>query len=355
MSKTAITLERVNSVESHPNADRLEVVQVLGYKVCTGKGNFQVGDLAVYFPPDILLPQNHSDDLGVTNYLKHAVLPGATEKTQCRVGAARLRGVASHGFVVPAGEAGIRIDSSLGYGFDVTHLFDAHKYVPPVREGAGDAEPEIPTFHGYTSIENIQRYPGVFMEGEPVVITEKIHGTNCRLGLVRDGDEMIFVAGSHHVRRKPGSGLYWNAMTEEVKALLMWLSGYQRKSVVLFGEIFGTGVQDMDYGMTEKSFRAFDISLDGKYVAHDFMLERCTDANIPVVPELYRGEFSHEVVEEHTYGNTTFKGVKSKFKGREGCVIKPLAESHCDILGGRKILKSVSADYRDRKGAKDIE
>ena len=27
----------------------------------------------------------------------------------------------------------------------------------------------------------------------------------------------------------------------------------------------------------------------------------------------------------------------------------------CDILGGRMILKSVSVDYLDRKGAKDVD
>ena len=76
-----------------------------------------------------------------------------------------------------------------------------------------------------------------------------------------------------------------------------------------------------------------------------------------MVPTLYVGPFSRDIVEIHTYGPTTLaepKDIKSKFKDREGCVITPLVEQRIRGLG-RVILKSVSADYRDRKGAKDIE
>ena len=80
----------------------------------------------------------------------------------------------------------------------------------------------------------------------------------------------------------------------------------------------------------------------------------CEAHDVEIVPELYRGPYSKEIVEEYTYGKSTFKGTKSKFKDREGCVVKPMVES-LDYRGNRVILKSVSADYRNRKGAKDIE
>lgn len=361
MSKTIISIERVNSVEPHPNADRLDVIQVLGYKVVTGKGNFQVGDLAVYFPPDILLPPDVAEEMNVTNYLKHAVFPGDKEKTQCRVGAARLRGVASHGFCSPTKTSDSRIVAGTEIGTDVTALYGAHKYVAPVREGAGDAEAEVPGFHQYTDIENIQRYPNVFEPGEPVVVTEKLHGTNCRLGLICEGKDMsTFCAGSHRVRRKEGPGLYWKFMDKCMRGMLVNLHinefwGPKSRDVVVFGEIFGPGVQDMDYGLQDKEIRVFDISLAGTYLDHGMIERICKGAGIKTVPVLYEGPFDAELIEEYTYGKTTFDGVKCAFKGREGCVIRPKTEQFSDVLGGRKILKSVSADYRDRKGAKDIE
>jgi hypothetical protein len=71
-----------------------------------------------------------------------------------------------------------------------------------------------------------------------------------------------------------------------------------------------------------------------------------------LVPVLYVGPFDPALVEEWTNGPTTQAEVKSRFKGREGCVITPLTETYHPDLG-RVVLKSVSADYLDRKGAKD--
>lgn len=77
--------------------------------------------------------------------------------------------------------------------------------------------------------------------------------------------------GSNDVRRKqvdqkgrPSD--FWRPMAEPVRDLLRHLSGNAR-SVVLFGELYGSGVQDMAYGLSNgsKVFRGFDIAVDGAY------------------------------------------------------------------------------------------
>jgi RNA ligase (TIGR02306 family) len=355
MSTTKITCERVNEVENHPNADRLDVIQVLGYKVVTGRDQFKVGDPAIYFPPDILIPEATAEELGVKKYLKHAVYPGDTEKSQCRVGAARLRSVPSHGFVIgPVENAG-------AYGVDLTVRYGGVKYEPPVRVGAGDAMPELAAFHEYTSIENIQRCPFAIPRGEPVRYTEKIHGTNCRLGLVRGDDgDWIFAAGSHKIRRKEDDGhqsLYWQPMDANMMNMLTQLCDEQH-NVVVFGEVFGPGVQDMDYGQPVHAFRVFDITIDGVYQDWNEIVQVTDHFEIQTVPLLALGEFSPEDMENYTYGRTTLADrgqIRSKFKEREGVVATPLREQFSDALGGRMIVKSISADYRDRKGAQDNE
>ena len=354
MSTTIATIERITSVEPHPNADRLDVVKVLGFQVVTGKDNFKVGDDVFYFPPDLLLPEAEADKLGVTNYLKHAVFPGEETKRPCRVGAARLRGIPSYGFVAPVDVSPVPMEA-YDVGQDVTDWFGAEKYVPPVRVGCGEAERDFGTFHQYTNIENIQRYPDLIPEGTDVIITEKIHGTNCRMGLCRDNSgEHIFMAGSHKVNRKSGEGLYWSFFTDKLKEGLSFMSDiHGGADVILFGEIFGPGVQDMHYGQTEKVFRAFDMTIDGKYVNYEALQHFCRGLGVEMVPEIYIGPFSHAVCESYTYGDTTF-GVTGGFKGREGIVIKPLIEQ-TDRVGRRMIAKSVSADYLNRKGAEDNE
>lgn len=359
MSKTLVTVERVNEVEHHPNADRLDIVQVLGYKVICGRDQFKVGDAAIYFPPDILIPPTVAEELGVAKYLKHAVYPGDLEKTQCRVGACRLRSIPSHGFIIgPVQHEG-------AFGVDLSMRYSAVKYEPPKRTNAGDAEPEIPAFHSYTDIENVQRYPDAIPVGTECRYTEKIHGTNCRLGLVRNevGD-FIFVAGSHKVRRaeftKDGEtrSVYWEPLANEALMLLLTDLCDEQHDVVVFGEIFGPGIQDLDYAQPIHAFRVFDITIDGVYQDWLVLSRVCGDHGIPTVPVLHIGPYDPAKVEELTYGDTTLARptlIRSKFKGREGVVVTPLREQFSDALGGRMIVKSVSADYRDRKGAEDNE
>lgn len=358
MSTTAITIEEVLSVEPHPDADRLDVIKVLGYQVVTGKGNFEVGEHVLYFPPDILLPPKYSEALGVTQYLKHARMSGDTCKQQCRVSAARLRGLPSYGFCASLNHWYPDSRKTYSIGGDVTAYFEAEKYEPPVRLGGGDTEPDMPNFHRYTNIENIQRCPNLIPEGTDVAITEKIHGTNCRMGLVRDHKQtdspFTYQAGSNKLRRKEGQGLYWAFFEEKVRLFLVELSGQNDcADVILFGEIYGPGVQDMQYGETEKRFRAFDCSVNGEYLNRKEFWSLCQQYRIDTVPLLYKGGFYQTVVDSFTNGDSSFN-ITGKFKGREGIVIKPLAEQ-VDYRGNRVILKSVSVDYLNRRGAKDSE
>jgi RNA ligase (TIGR02306 family) len=355
MSTTQITVERVNEVKHHPNADRLDLIQVLGYWTAVGRDEFKVGDSAIYFPPDILIPETVAEELGVTPYLKHSIYPGDLVKTKCRVSAARLRGVPSHGFAIGPVVEG-------GFGIDVTGRFQGVKYVPPVRTGAGGAETEWHNFWRYTNIEPVQKHPHYIQPNEMVRITEKIHGTNCRLGLIRNPqDEFEFVAGSHRVRRSQFNGsdeitFYWKPMTEKMMTMLTILCD-EKHDVVVFGEIFGEGVQDMDYGRPLKDFRIFDICVDGRYLDWQDVMQLAEHHGLKLVPLLYVGPYSPEMVEKHTYGPTNLAEeaqIKSKFKEREGCVITPMRE-RVTRNGARCIVKSVSADYRNRKGAKDIE
>ena len=115
--------------------------------------------------------------------------------------------------------------------------------------------------------------------------------------------------------------------------------------VMLFGETFGPGVQDLSYGMTEKGFRAFDLRVDGEFVDHDEMVSLVSAAGFDLVPELFRGPFDLEPLMEVANGLDTL----SESHVREGVVIKTVTESRHPIRG-RRIAKIVSMDYKTRKG-----
>lgn len=50
------SIEKILSVEKHPNADSLSIVKVLGYQAITKLDQYKVGDLCVFIQPDTILP-----------------------------------------------------------------------------------------------------------------------------------------------------------------------------------------------------------------------------------------------------------------------------------------------------------
>lgn len=361
MSTNFVEVVQIDYIKPHPNADRLDIAIIRGATVVVPKGKFTRYEKVIYFPPDMLIPELHANRLGVTQYLKHSTYPGDTRATQCRVGAVRLRGQPSFGFIISLGEAlaGGLAASNLAVGTNVDRYFRAVKYEPPVKLGPGDSTREHPLFHRYTSIENFHRYPDAIPDGTPVRITEKIHGTNSRVGLIREGDEWTFVAGSHRVqRKKPEEGqqsIYWEPLERESVLNLISHLCDEQHNVVVFGEIFGRGVQDMDYGREGRDYNVFDITVDGRYLDWDELARVCDYFGVETVPLLYRGPFSKAVLAECTDGSSLVGYHSGSFKGREGCVVTPLKETFYAPTGGRLILKSVSVDYLARKDAQDNE
>lgn len=354
MSTIQITMETVSAILPHPNADRLEIALILGTQTLVLKHQFQVGEKVIFFPPDILLPPDISKTLGIQQYLKHAIWDG--QKCLCRVAACRLRGVPSYGFITK-----VPWDLPLNKLNDFTDHYQAVKYEPPLDLiMQGDALAEPCNFPRYTDIEHYYRHVHTLPQGMPVRVTEKTHGTNCRLGSIKIDGLIEFVCGSHRTVKKDYNAalkrsLYWEPLLSDpkIQTALQELSKNE-DDVVIYGEIFGPRIQNMDYGIRQGQigFRVFDISINGRYLDWSKLHLICVRFGLQLVPVIYVGPFNAALVQEWTNGPTLYGDVKTKFKGREGCVITPLTETyHPDI--GRVILKSVSADYLNRKGATD--
>lgn len=364
MSKLIVEVCAVEEIAPHPNADRIERVRIKNWWCIAGKDSLKVGDKVVYVPPDAVLPNELAERWGIAKYCSSlAKLPNGDVPPGLRVRACRFRGVPSCGTIQPLD------DPSWEVGKDVCEHYGITKYEPPVKSHDGDAACDVPAFHKYTDIENIGNYPGVFQDGEMVFVTEKLHGTNCRVGLVfsnvdnPDGQpEWTLMAGSHSVRRKKVDAKgkmsrYWLPLeNENIKQLLACAEGFTSpasSAVIVFGEIFGPGVQDMTYGLNEPSFRVFDISVDGRYLDFSVVQSLCRQHGVETVPVLYLGPFSQAKMDELVDGPTTISDssqIKEPFKGREGIVIKPVQEAYDHSrLGGRKILKQISIDYHERK------
>lgn len=343
MSTFRVEITRIDEVLPHPNADRLELVRIRGWKAVAGKGTHAPGDAVVYIPEDAVVPEPVQAALGLTGKL--------AGKEQNRVRAIRLRGELSQGLLMP-----MHVFHALaGPGEDVPGTCVARalgitKYEEPIPAHlAGRVVPWPAWMHKYTDIENIKNFPGVLREGEPVVFTEKLHGACAAFGM-RAGEEELFTASRNLCLARDEGNAYWRvaqelAVGEHLRALLAHTGA---PSATLYGEVLG--VQDLKYGFTNGrlGLRWFDVSLDGEYQdygggAHRLLLER----GLERVPVLYEGPFSDAVLAEHTDGGT----VLDAGHVREGVVARPASERY-EVEGnlGRVILKSISGDYLTRKG-----
>ena len=173
-------------IEPHPNADRLELAAVGGFRCIVGKGSFVDGDLAAYVPEGAVCPDWLIAELGLEGKL--------AGKRHNRVKAVKLRGALSQGLVYPVRDGAIR-GRAVAEGDDVTELLELVRYEPPIPIAM---QGEVRPAHGATlhyDIENFKKYPDALRAGEPVVITEKLHGSWCCLGWHPDHGPIVTSKG----------------------------------------------------------------------------------------------------------------------------------------------------------------
>jgi RNA ligase (TIGR02306 family) len=361
MSSLIVEVCKVDNIIKHPNADKLSIVTIKGWNCIVGLDQYKQGDLIVFVPPDSVIPQNLIEKYQLT-YLKK----------DGRVTSTRLRGLLSQGLVLDLPEGKWK------EGDDLSKVLNISKWeVPeaPVIKGANQTPKKNlnANFNKYTDIENIKNYNNVFKEGDLVVITEKIHGTNARYGNLEISinknqpiwlrikawfKEFVlkqtheFVYGSHNVQLKSNNGKN-NFYGDDVWGRMG--KAYSMKEIIppdytVYAEIYGEGIQDLTYGVKGVTLAVYDIKYKDKYMDWGDVIDFCNKNNLPTVPILYGGPFCYSMIDEYTSGNS--KILPSQM--REGCVIKLLKEGN-DPHIGRKILKSINPVYILRKNGTEFK
>ncbi len=385
MSKLIVEVSEISKVENHPNADRLDIVTVKGWNCITGKGNHKVGELVIYCPPDSVIPEKIIDEHNL-EYLKK----------NGRVGTIKLRGYISQGLIL-----GIPSHSKFKLGQDVGTKLGIKKYEQPlakyqlqkqrtsikhlfgklcrkeitlrrflfksigiIKDQLRPRKNQNPQFHQYTDINNIKHYNDLFTNKDLVVITEKIHGTNFRAGMLSISpgkgiryaisyfikkyitkQPYEFVYGSHRVQitGHRGRNCFYGEDVYGQIAEKYKLAEIIPPSYILYGEIYGKGIQKgYDYGLpNDLEVVFFDLKKDGEYVNFSEFKTFCEQRNLPTVPVVYLGQFHQVDVINNISGKST---MCPEQKITEGCVVKTFIEGVHPRLG-RKILKCINPDY----------
>lgn len=334
---------RIISVSCVEDADRIDIVRALGYQSITPRGRFKLGDLAVLIPDGAVLPADLAASLkGLTK------LAGERKN---RTKAFKLRGIVSDAVLLgplPGGQI----------GQDCAPMLGITKYVeplPPFMRGECVHMPErIIDFW----MRNYRRFPGTIPRGEPVEMTEKVHGTFCAVSFAPGlhhpdlwhGDTLVYSKGLGEAgyafkdSEANAENLYLNmAKYLDLRARLIKAFGLQPATVL--GEIYGGNVQDLTYGSAEPRFAVFDVYLGarrrGRFLNRDELAALGSDVG-QQVPVLYRGPLAPEAIKEFAGGQSEIgTGI------REGVVVRPSIEWRRPGLG-RAIVKYISPEYLTR-------
>jgi RNA ligase (TIGR02306 family) len=347
MAFFGVTIETIKEVIPHPNADRLDVCKLKGidFQFVTGKGLRKAGDKVLYFPLDSLLPIEVSKALELDGKLA-----GANKN---RVKSIKLRGELSQGVIGDLSMLeGLKEDWNTK---NITKFLGVEKWEPePVLSKSGNLLP-LPEGLSKYDIEGCERYGAVVADlmNEKVCITEKLEGTNASVLINEDGS--IFVNQRNFTIQliNGKENIYWKAAEDNGHInFAQWAAVHKKfKTLVIYSELCGPGIQSNIYKLTKYTMFVFDIKAGGMWLSKKDMLDLINEYNkesiiqIQTVPILGMDVVLSDFLNGKTIKEASNGPSVLDAKMREGIVINPIEERYSEALSGRLILKQRSPEY----------
>ena len=339
MARHLASIQRVKSINTIPNADKIEVVEILGWHCVVKKGEFKVGDLVCYFEVDSLLPIRPEFEFLRKQYFKKTDFgEGFRLKT------IRLRGCISQGLVMPIS---IVPKKNLEEGEDITELMKVTLYSPPIpADLKGVIKGAFPSFMAKTDETRVQVLQDVLTrhKGTKCYITEKIDGTSATF-FIKDG---VFGVCSRNLELCESENAYWRIAKEyDIEGKLrMW-----EQDIAIQGEIYGTGLQGNPLRVPKKEirfFNAFNIK-DFKFYDYNDFKHIMNILKLPIVPVITE-DFDLIDNVETLLKLAVRKSSLNPESWAEGIVIRPLKERFDMQMvqgfgNGRISFKAVNQEY----------
>jgi RNA ligase (TIGR02306 family) len=322
--RTLASIQRIKALAPIVGADAIEKATVLGWQLVVKKGEFQVGDLAVYCEIDCLMP-----DRPEFEFLKARGM---------RIRTIRLRGEISQGICFPLSILPVEVEAV--EGIDVTDVMGVEKYEPPIPASlSGVMKGGFPSFIPKTDETRVQVLQDMLDKyaGTRCYVTEKLDGSSVTYYL-KDG-EFGVCSRNLELLESDENSLWKVARTLQIEEKLRARGGNH----ALQGEIVGEGIQGNLYklrGQTVFFFNLFDIDA---YRFLDFaeFEAAMTAMELQSVPILDR---AYMLVSDIPALVTLGTGISTLFKvEREGVVIRPLSEAR-DLMG-RVSFKAINPEF----------
>ena len=252
------TIRAISQLKPIKGADLIEVAVIDGWEVVIKKGEFNVGDLCVYFEIDSWIPTELAPFLSKGK--EPRVYRGVKGE---RLKTIKLKGQISQGLVLPIGILGMDyVGDELNY--NVTELLNILKWEPEIpAQLAGKLEGNFPSYIPKTDQERIQNY----IRNMPLAVnqwevTEKLDGSSMTVYRARDiakmdgGHRMGVCSRNYELKLEDTSNAF---VSTTLKLQLFDKLHAYNLNVALQGELIGPGIQKNPYELSELEYYVYDI------------------------------------------------------------------------------------------------
>lgn len=247
------TIRVIDALNPIEGADAIECATIGGWKVVVKKGEFAVGDRAVYCEIDSWIPTE------IASFLSKGKEPREFEGIRGeRLRTVKLRGQLSQGLLLWRQLALDKV-GEIYEGMDVSDLLGIVKWELPMNaQLAGMARGNFPSVIPKTDQERAQNLVAEIRAaaeaGTEYEITEKLEGSSMTVYLI-DGE---FGVCSRNLDLKETEGnTFWQvARRDGIEAKMRSVVG---TDFAIQGELIGPGIQGNIYKLREPEFRVFDV------------------------------------------------------------------------------------------------
>lgn len=281
MNKIA-SIEKIKSVVPHSNADRLDLVTVLGYQCVTQRGLYKEGDIVIYIQPDSILPEAPWAE----DYRKYSPK---------RIKAVKLRGEWSEGIIVSK-EVLKDLDIDCLFvesrvGCDVSERLDVKHYEPPMPQDLS-AKGLLPYGIGKTDEERWENIVHKLPYGEVVDVTLKIDGQSWSAYYKLDTDEFGVLGRTMEYKLDSLNNYTAQVARYDIENKLKNFCKKHNVSLCIRGESYGNGIQKG--GHNPHSSKPAGLAIFSVYLIDERRYARkgdpfyfpnvCKEMDLPYVP-----------------------------------------------------------------------
>jgi RNA ligase (TIGR02306 family) len=326
------TIELIDTVNPHPDADRLDLSMVLGYQCVTQKGLYVGGEKIVYIRPDSLLPI----ELWTESYRKYAPK---------RIKAVKLRGEVSKGIIVPFEILPQDIQDKLAtmnVGDDVSELIGVTHWEEPQPQDL-QAKGGLPFGIPKTDEERHENLRRNLPLGQRGDVTLKVDGQSCSFFYDVESDKFGVLGRTFEYHEIFTNNYTAHIERYDIKNKLIEYCKKYNVSLCVRGESYGQGIQSFEINPHSKLEKGWAMFAVWSITDHDhaekehphYFLNVAKETGFPTVPILEEDvEITQELLDKYSKGITKING-----KPFEGVVVKHAKGS----------FKIINDDYDSKK------